>query len=30
MNHLHEGSPYNDCESSFQELLELDNSVSIH
>ena len=33
INHLHERSlriVYNDYESSFQELLELDNSVSIH
>ena len=33
INHLHERSLrliYNDYESSFQELLESDNSVSIH
>ena len=33
INHFHERSlekVYNDCESSFQKLLELDNSVSIH
>ena len=33
INHLHERLlriVYNDYESSFQELLELDNSVSIH
>ena len=33
INHLDESSlriVYNDYESSFQEILELDNSVSIH
>ena len=33
INHLHERSlkiVYNDYESSFQELFELDNSVSVH
>ena len=33
INYLHERSlriVYNDCESAFQELLELDNSGSIH